>query len=137
MSCSLDCVEFMEKCYEEQEQEQEEPSDEEPEIYTMPRRYIEMKMLVHLIDRPLDTVAEAKRYYKETNAMVHRLLEEEDFAGILRMNMNVGETTSEILLKQLKFMFSDPEVFKVSLMMSNPFPLNGIKNILSKEMGVL
>ena len=132
MSCSLDCVEFMEKCYEEQEQEQEEPSDEEPEIYTMPRRYIEMKMLVHLIDRPLDTVAEAKRYYKETNAMVHRLLEEEDFAGILRMNMNVGETTSEILLKQLKYMFSDPEVFKVSLMMSHPFPLNGLENILSK-----
>ena len=130
MSCSLDCVEFMEKCYE--EQEQEEQSDEEPVIYTMPRRFIEMKMLVNLIDRPLDTVAEAKICFKEINAMVQRLLEEEDFAGILRMNMNVGENRSKLLLKQLKYMFSDPEVFKVSLMMSNPFPLNGLKNILSK-----
>jgi len=131
MSCSPDCVEFMEKCYEEQEQEQEQ-SDEEPEIYTMPRRYIELKMLLHLIDRPLDTVAEAKRYYKETDAMVQDLLEEEDFAEILMKNMNAGETTSKLLLEQLKHMFSDPEVFKVSLMMSEPFPLYGLENILSK-----
>ena len=130
MSCSLDCVEFMEKCYE--EQEQEEQSDEEPEIYTIPGRFIQLKMLCHLIKKPLDTVAEAKIYYKETNDMVQGLLEEEDFAQILMKNMNAGETTSELLLEQLKYMFSDPEVFKVSLMMSDPFPLNGLQNLLSK-----
>jgi len=130
MSCSPDCVEFMEKCYE--EQEQEEQSDEEPEIYTMPRRFIEMKMLVQLIKTPLHTVAEAKIYYKETNDMVQGLLEQEDFTEILMKNMNAGETTSELLLEHLKYMFSDPGVFKVSLMMSDPFPLNGLQNLLSK-----
>jgi len=131
MSCSPDCVEFMEKCYEEQEQEEKSVEEQETLIWTR-RRFIEMKMLYHLINKPLDTVAQAKIYYKETNAMVQGLLEQEDFAEILMKNMNAGETTSELLLEQLKYMFSDPEVFKVSLMMSNPFPLDGLTNILSK-----
>ena len=145
MSCSLDCVEFMEKCYE--EQEQEEQSYEEPEIYRMPGYEEqeeeseeeedemlvdceEMKMMFNMITVVLkkdeNTVSEAKQHRIFYQSAVQDLLKMKPFIIMLKSIMTLeSQGAKEELLYEIKYMFSSVEVLNASVLISKPFPIDG------------
>ena len=127
MSCSPECLEFMEECYEEQklEKEMDDYIDQNP--------YASIVLSLHamrLRSKDATTVVEIKNVYQDVEAIYLKLKQDDRFMKILK-NVISGATKAPIT-EMIDYIFTDDDCRKVSLMLSKPFPIKNSNDILEK-----
>ncbi len=148
MSCSPECVEFMDKCYEElkgvnQVKEEYNNIKEEEKMLVDPEEMeMSLNMLADVLRIEEATVKDAKQHRMFFQSIVQDLFRNKPFVLTLKTVMNLDtEEAREKLLDELKYMFTEDEVMNASVLLSDPFPIDGgytecLRRWLSQERNI-
>ena len=127
MSCSPECLEFMEECYQEQELEKKAMDlfDENP--YSMSAVVI-ANMREKL--EKATTVIEVKNVLQHMEDIYLEIKEDPRFMKL--MANVITDATDAPIIEFIDYIFTEDDCRKAMLMLSNPFPIKNTADILDK-----
>lgn len=140
MSCYPDCVEFMEKCYEEQEKQSvpEEEKEKKKNKESGAEYYNFLFRGLVSIDKKMQestTVCEVRDHMSNLFTVLTNILDKDErIVRTVKKIMEMTEYYSDDIIEDMKTIFSDKDVFKVCLMFSKQFPIEEKSEVLSRTL---
>jgi hypothetical protein len=127
MSCSPECLEFMEQCYEEQELEKKAMDffDENPYAMTA----VVIANMREKIQKAT-TVIEVKNILQDMEDIYLDIKKDDRYMKL--MTKVITDATGAPIIKLIDYIFTDDDCRQVMLMLSNPFPIDNTIDIIEK-----